>query len=202
MVYWVCRPNLSNVPWGFTTVTLIRTVLCTAVRCTTLQKDSKERGWATLGKISAVLFAIFCIGGSFGGGNAAQSNQATIVIKELMGLESTGAGFWIGVVIAFFVGIVIIGGIKRIASVTEKVVPFMALMYILCCLYIIITNFSLVDDAFGLILTEAFNPQAVGVRGCHWGIVGRFPSSSLFKRGRGWFGIHCSLSGSYEIFSQ
>ncbi|MGB1410947.1 MAG: alanine/glycine:cation symporter family protein, partial [Flavobacteriaceae bacterium] len=96
---------------------------------------------------------------------AAQSNQATIVIKELMGLESTGAGFWIGVVIAFFVGIVIIGGIKRIASVTEKVVPFMALMYILCCLYVIITNFSLVDDAFGLILTEAFNPQAVGVGG-------------------------------------
>ncbi len=130
-----------------------------------LTKGLKERGWATLGKISAVLFAIFCIGGSFGGGNAAQSNQATIVIKELMGLESTGAGFWIGVVIAFFVGIVIIGGIKRIASVTEKVVPFMALMYILCCLYVIITNFSLVDDAFGLILTEAFNPQAVGVGG-------------------------------------
>ena len=130
-----------------------------------LTKGLKERGWATLGKVSAVLFAIFCIGGSFGGGNAAQSNQATIVIKELMGLESTGAGFWIGVVIAFFVGIVIIGGIKRIASVTEKVVPFMALLYILCCLYIIGMNFSLVDDAFGLILTEAFNPQAVGVGG-------------------------------------
>lgn len=130
-----------------------------------LTKGLKERGWATLGKVAAVLFAIFCIGGSFGGGNAAQSNQATIVIKELLGLESTGAGFWIGVVIAFFVGIVIIGGIKRIASVTEKVVPFMALLYIICCMYIIIANFSLVDDAFGLIFSEAFNPQAVGVGG-------------------------------------
>ena len=130
-----------------------------------LTKGLKERGWATLGKVAAVLFAIFCIGGSFGGGNAAQSNQATIVIKELLGLESTGAGFWIGVVIAFFVGIVIIGGIKRIASVTEKVVPFMAILYIICCMYIIIANFSLVDDAFGLIFSEAFNPQAVGVGG-------------------------------------
>ncbi len=130
-----------------------------------LTKGLKERGWATLGKVSAVLFAIFCIGGSFGGGNAAQSNQATIVIKELLGLESTGAGFWIGVVIAFFVGIVIIGGIKRIASVTEKVVPFMALLYIICCMYIIIANFGLVDDAFGLIISEAFNPQAIGVGG-------------------------------------
>ena len=130
-----------------------------------LTKGLKERGWATLGKVAAVLFAIFCIGGSFGGGNAAQSNQATIVIKELLGLESTGAGFWIGVIIAFFVGIIIIGGIKRIASVTEKIVPFMALLYIISCLYIIVTNFSLVDDAFALILSEAFNPQAVGVGG-------------------------------------
>ena len=58
------------------------------------------------------------------------------------------------------VGIIIIGGIKRIASVTEKVVPFMALMYILACLYIIGINFSFVDDAFGMIFTQAFSPQA------------------------------------------
>ncbi len=130
-----------------------------------LTKGLKERGMATLGKIAAVLFAIFCIGGSFGGGNAAQSNQATIVLKELLGLESAGAGFWIGVVIAFFVGIIIIGGIKRIASVTEKIVPFMAVLYILCCLYIILSNFSLLDDAIALIVQEAFNPKAIGVGG-------------------------------------
>ena len=128
-----------------------------------ISKGLKERGFKTLGKIAAVFFAIFCIGGSFGGGNAAQSNQATIVLKELIGLESTGAGFWIGVVIAILVGVIIIGGIKRIAQVTEKVVPFMAVMYLVACLYIILSNFSLVDDAFGLIIKEAFNPTAIGV---------------------------------------
>jgi len=130
-----------------------------------LTKGLKEKGFATLGKVAAVLFAIFCIGGSFGGGNAAQSNQATIVLKELFNLESTAAGFWIGVVLAILVGIIIIGGIKRIASVTEKVVPFMAIMYIVACLYIILSNFSLIDDAISLIITEAFNPKAIGVGG-------------------------------------
>jgi AGCS family alanine or glycine:cation symporter len=130
-----------------------------------ITKGLKDRGFATLGKIAAALFAVFCIGGSFGGGNAAQSNQATVVLKELMGLESSGAGFWIGIVLAILVGIIIIGGIKRIASVTEKVVPFMAVLYIVACLYIIGSNFSLVDDAFGAIFSEAFNPKAIGVGG-------------------------------------
>jgi len=130
-----------------------------------LTKGLKEKGFKTLGKISAVLFAVFCIGGSFGGGNAAQSNQATIVVKELLGLESNAAGFWIGVVIALLVGAIIIGGIKRIASVTEKIVPFMAVLYILCCAYIIFANFSLLDDAIAIIFEEAFNPKAIGVGG-------------------------------------
>ena len=128
-----------------------------------ISKGLKERGFKTLGKIAAIFFAIFCIGGSFGGGNAAQSNQATIVLKDLLGLDNAGAGFWIGVVLAVLVGIIIIGGIKRIASVTEKVVPFMAVFYLLACLYIIGSNFSLVDDAISLIITEAFNPTAIGV---------------------------------------
>ena len=128
-----------------------------------LSKGLKEKGFGVFSKIIAGVFAVFCIGGSFGGGNAAQSNQATIVLKEILGLESTAAGFWIGVVLAILVGIIIIGGIKRIASVTEKVVPFMAVMYLVACLFIILSNFSLVDDAFGLIITEAFNPKAFGV---------------------------------------
>ena len=130
-----------------------------------ISKGLKERGFTTLGKIAAVIFAIFCIGGSFGGGNAAQSNQATIVIKDLMGLTSESAGAIIGLVLALVVGIIIIGGIKRIASVTEKVVPFMAGMYVIACLYIIFSNFSYVDDAIGLIISEAFNPTAMGVGG-------------------------------------
>lgn len=128
-----------------------------------LSKGLKEKGFATLGKIAAVMFAVFCIGGSFGGGNAAQSNQATIVLKDLFNLQSTAAGFWIGVMLAILVGIIIIGGIKRIAQVTEKVVPFMAIFYVLACLYIIFSNFGLIDDAINLIITEAFNPTAIGV---------------------------------------
>ncbi len=130
-----------------------------------ITKGLKEKGFATFGKIAAVLFAIFCIGGSFGGGNAAQSNQATVVLKELMGLESSSAGAVIGLVLAVLVGIIIIGGIKRIASVTEKVVPLMAVLYLAACLYIILSNISLVDDAFALIFKEAFNPKAIGVGG-------------------------------------
>ncbi|MFT6322185.1 MAG: AGCS family alanine or glycine:cation symporter [Granulosicoccus sp.] len=125
-----------------------------------LTKGLKERGFETLGKIAAVLFAIFCIGGSFGGGNAAQSNQATIVLKDLMGLQSASAGFIIGVILAVLVGIIIIGGIKRIASVTEKVVPLMAGLYMVACLYIIGSNITLVDDAFRQIFSEAFTPRA------------------------------------------
>lgn len=128
-----------------------------------ISKGLKEKGFGMLGKIAAVFFAIFCIGGSFGGGNAAQSNQATIVIKELFGWDSTSAGALVGLVMAVVVGIIIIGGIKRIASVTEKVVPFMAVLYIIACLYIILSNFSLVDNAIALVIREAFNPTAIGV---------------------------------------
>ena len=130
-----------------------------------LSKGLKEKGFQNIGKAAAVFFAIFCIGGSFGGGNAAQANQATIVLKQLLGLESTSAGAIIGLLLAILVGIIIIGGIKRIASVTEKVVPFMALLYLFACVYILLINFSLVDDAISLIIREAFNPTAIGVGG-------------------------------------
>ncbi len=128
-----------------------------------IKKGLKDKGFEFFGKIAAILFAIFCIGGSFGGGNAAQSNQATIVIKDILGLESTASGAIIGCVLALLVGIIIIGGIKRIANVTEKIVPFMAVLYLIACLYIIFSNFSLIDDAIALIFKEAFNPTAIGV---------------------------------------
>lgn len=130
-----------------------------------LTKGLKAKGFATLGKVAAVIFAIFCIGGSFGGGNAAQSNQATIVLKDMFEMTSAASGFIVGIVLAVVVGIIIIGGIKRIAQVTEKVVPFMAVMYVVACLYIILSNFTLIDDAVGLIIQEAFNPTAIGVGG-------------------------------------
>ena len=125
-----------------------------------LSKGLKERGFAKIGKILAVIFAVLCIGASFGGGNAAQSNQAAMQLVNFFGFTGGSARTIIGIIMMIFVGIIIIGGIKRIALVTEKIVPFMALTYLLACLYIIITNFNYVDNAFEMIFKQAFNPQA------------------------------------------
>tara|TARA_B100001057_G_scaffold500251_1_gene614298 strand:+ start:447 stop:2051 length:1605 start_codon:yes stop_codon:yes gene_type:complete len=125
-----------------------------------LTKGLKERGLGKIGKFLAVTFAVLCIGASFGGGNAAQSNQAAMQLVNSFGMTGGNARTIIGLIMMVFVGIIIIGGIKRIALVTEKIVPFMALMYVLACLYIIGSNFSFVDDAFGMIFSQAFNPQA------------------------------------------
>ncbi|HEX6334768.1 MAG TPA: alanine:cation symporter family protein, partial [Flavisolibacter sp.] len=89
-----------------------------------LKKGLSEKNLPGLGKILAVLFAILCIGGSFGGGNAFQSNQAAQQIVSMMGTQGGSSGFIVGVILAILTGIVIIGGIKRIAQVTEKIVPF------------------------------------------------------------------------------
>mgnify|MGYP000536197010 CR=1 FL=1 len=125
-----------------------------------LTKGLKEKGFAGLGKVLAVIFAILCIGGSFGGGNAAQSNQAALQLANMIGWESDSSGFIIGIILALIVGVVIIGGIKRIASVTEKIVPLMAAIYVIACLIIVFANFSYIDDAFGLIFKNAFAADA------------------------------------------
>ncbi|NER12319.1 amino acid carrier protein [Leptobacterium flavescens] len=125
-----------------------------------LSKGLKERGMGVFGKILGGLFAILCVGASFGGGNAFQSNQAAAQLTGLIGISFETYGFWIGVIMAAIVAVVIIGGIKRIANVTEKIVPFMAGIYILACLVIIFSNFSFVDDAFGMIISGAFTPMA------------------------------------------
>ncbi|WP_282057073.1 alanine/glycine:cation symporter family protein [Maribacter luteus] len=125
-----------------------------------LSRGLKERGFTGLGKALAVVFAILCVGASFGGGNAVQSNQAAEQLAAMMGLQGGSTGFVIGIILAIVVGIVIIGGIKRIAQVTEKVVPFMAIIYALACLVVIFANFSYIDDAFVLIFKGAFTPEA------------------------------------------
>lgn len=125
-----------------------------------LTKGFKEIGMTGVGKFLAGLFAVLCVGASFGGGNAAQSNQAASQLSSLIGWQSSSSGTVMGLILAVIVGIVIIGGIKRIASVTEKVVPIMAVIYVGACLFIIFANFSYIDDAFGLIFRTAFNPEA------------------------------------------
>lgn len=130
-----------------------------------LKKGLAEKGFGTLGKIFAVFFAIMCIGGSFGGGNMFQANQAAVqflnVIYGAPELIPTSAKTVFGIVVAALVGVVIIGGIKRIGQVTEKVVPFMAVLYVGAALTVIFMNIGLVPTAFGLILEGAFAPTAI-----------------------------------------
>lgn len=123
-----------------------------------------------LGKVLAVMFAIFCIGGSFGGGNMFQANQSFKQVLAVTGGDASwlaDKGWLFGVVIATFVGLVIIGGIQGIARVTSKVVPFMAVLYVTAGLVIIGMNIDQLPAAFGAIITGAFSPE--GMAG---GVVG------------------------------
>ncbi len=122
----------------------------------------KERGFETLGKILAVIFAIFCIGGSLGGGNMFQANQTfeamSRVIPSLSNSEEAAWAF--GCFMAFLVGLVIIGGIKRIGKVTEKIIPFMCGLYLVAGIVVLVKNNSQIIPALNLIFTQAFNPDA------------------------------------------
>jgi AGCS family alanine or glycine:cation symporter len=126
-----------------------------------LKKGLSERGAAGLGKVLAILFAIFCIGGSFGGGNMFQSNQAAIIFNDTAGFTGGASGLIFGIVMAVCVGFVIIGGLKRIAAVTEKVVPFMVGIYLLAALVVIGMNFTEIIPAFSKIWNGAFAPMGV-----------------------------------------
>ena len=125
-----------------------------------LSRGLKQQGFTRLGKGLGIAFAILCIGASFGGGNAFQSNQAAVQLTTMLNLQGGATGVIIGVILAFLVGIVIIGGIKKIASVTEKIVPFMAVIYVLASLVIIFTNIKYIGDAFTMIFNGAFTPMA------------------------------------------
>ncbi|MEM7646634.1 MAG: amino acid carrier protein, partial [Pseudomonadota bacterium] len=124
-----------------------------------LSEGLKEKGWPRLGKWLAVIFSILCIGGSFGGGGSFQVNQALNAISESVPFFADHR--WVfGLIFAVLVGVVIIGGIQRIAGVAEKIVPLMCGIYLAACLYILLVNFAHIPAAFGQIIGEAFSPQA------------------------------------------
>jgi AGCS family alanine or glycine:cation symporter len=129
-----------------------------------LTKGLKSRGLEKFGKFLAVVFAIFVIGGSFGGGNMFQVNQAFQLVENITGGEASflhGKGWLFGIVMAVLVGIVIIGGIKKIAKVTDKIVPFMVVIYVSASLFVIISNYTMIGDAFAQIFKGAFSPEGV-----------------------------------------
>ncbi|HSK74601.1 MAG TPA: alanine/glycine:cation symporter family protein, partial [Pyrinomonadaceae bacterium] len=125
-----------------------------------LSRGFKDIGYAGVGKVFGVFFAIMCVGGSFGGGNAFQANQATAQLTTMIGVDGGATRTIIGIIMAILVGVVIIGGIKRIASVTEKLVPAMAIIYIIASLIIILAHFTEIPAAIGLIISGAFSPEA------------------------------------------
>jgi AGCS family alanine or glycine:cation symporter len=137
-----------------------------------LSRGLAARGLGRLGGVLAVVFAICAIGGSLGGGNMFQANQAFAQMQEVTGgddgaLGFGGAGAVFGLVLAISVGLVILGGIKSIARVTSKLVPFMAVFYVLACFVVFAFNLSAIPEAIRLIFEGAFT--AAGVTG---GVVG------------------------------
>jgi AGCS family alanine or glycine:cation symporter len=131
-----------------------------------LSKGLKEKGFGAVGKVLAFMFALMCVGGSFGGGNMFQANQAFQLFAHQTGVGA-GYGWLFGLVMAVLVGIVIIGGIKSIASVTDKIVPLMVGVYVLASIVVLVSNASLIPDAVMTIINGAFAPEAIG-----GGIVG------------------------------
>ena len=119
---------------------------------------SKGEFLAILGKVLAVLFAIFCIAGAIGAGNMFQANQAHEQFSNSFGILNEGWQF--GLIIAVLVGVVIIGGIVWIARVTSFLVPFMCIGYMLAAILILFVNLSEIPSSISLIFTEAFTGTA------------------------------------------
>lgn len=128
-----------------------------------LKKGLAERGLGKLGTGLALAFAVLCVGASLGGGNMFQINQACsqfIVISG--GSESILADYrWVfGMIISILAGVVIIGGITRIANITARLVPLMCVTYIVGAITVLLTHVDRIPEAIGLILSKAFTPDA------------------------------------------
>jgi len=126
-----------------------------------LDRGLNELGLPRLGRLLAILFAMMCIGGSFGGGNMFQANQSYAQVADVLPVFS---GAWgalsYGVLLAFLVGIVIVGGIRRIGQVAGFIVPIMCGIYLVAGLFIVISNSDQIVPALGKIFRGAFSPQA------------------------------------------
>lgn len=125
-----------------------------------LSKGLKEKGVGWLGKGLAVWFALMCIGASCAGGNAFQVNQSLVAVRENVTFLD-GRGWIYGLIMTALVGIVIIGGIKRIATTAEKIVPAMCIIYVAACLFILGSNAVEIPTAFSTIINGAFASEAL-----------------------------------------
>ena len=151
------------------------------------------KGCKTLGKVLAVLFAIFAVLASFGIGNASQINTIASNLESTFSITPVVSG----VVLMVLAGLVIVGGIKRIASVTEKIVPVMVVLYLVGAVIIVISNASLIGEAFASIFAFAFGLRAVG--GAAIGIAVKNAVTWGFKRGV--FSNEAGLGSSVMVHS-
>jgi len=154
-------------------------------------KNGLGKKWQWL----AVLYAIFGVFTVFGTGNATQVNTITAAVDSallnynVISTENVSVVNWIiGIVIMILVALILLGGIKRIARVTEKLVPFMAVLYIVLALGVVALNIQNVPAVFGSIFYGAFNPAAVT-----GGVVGSFFLSMTKGVSRGIFSNEAGL---------
>jgi AGCS family alanine or glycine:cation symporter len=126
-----------------------------------LTEGLHDAGYGWLGKPLALVFAFFCVGGAMGGGNMFQSNQAVAIMRDTYPVLA-GFDWSLALLMAVLIGVVLIGGIKRIAHVTQVLVPAMALIYVVAGLFIVGWHIEAVPQAFGLMLHHAFTLEAAG----------------------------------------
>ena len=125
-----------------------------------LKDGLAQKGFGPLGSVLAVVFSVFCIGGSIAGGNAFQVNQSLGILENQVEFFQDN-GWVYGLIMAVLVGIVIIGGIKRIAQTAEKIVPTMCTIYVAASIFIIVSHIGDVGPAFGEIFSSAFTGDAI-----------------------------------------
>ena len=150
-------------------------------------------GCKTIGAVLAVLFSFFCLLASFGIGNMSQVNSMVSNVHTAFGIPNIVTGIFL--VIA--VGAVIIGGLKRVASITEKLVPFMVILYLIGSIVIILTHITAVPAVFAAIFKGAFSVQAVAGGGFGAGIA--LAMKMGFKRGV--FSNEAGLGSSVMVHS-
>ncbi len=146
-----------------------------------------------IGVALAVLFSLFCLLASFGIGNMSQVNSMVTNVNTAFGVPNIVTG----VFLCFAVGAVVLGGLKRIASVTEKVVPFMVVVYLIGTIIIIVMNIGQIPATFVSIIKGAFSLKAAG-----GGVVGAGIATAMkmgFKRGV--FSNEAGLGSSVMVHS-
>ena len=152
-----------------------------------------KKGCKTIGKVLAALFSVFCLLASFGIGNMTHVNSISGNMEAVFHVPT-----WVtGIAILILAGLVIVGGLKRIASVTEKIVPFMVILYIVGSVIILFTNLHMIPAVFGAIFQGAFAAKAAG-----GGIVG-YGMKLAIEQGmkRGVFSNEAGLGSSVMVHS-